>query len=138
MSTIITPACSGNYLYTRESFDRAGGYNEHNRSAMDTWIFGLRQLATGSRIAILPNSFYWHRLSSNSYWHREGKNNSNAGYEALKEFPKIFTEKTNEFLRTIDPRQRDFQSDFSAGTFKLRSQEELDAVAAYYRTFRGR
>lgn len=138
MSTHITPACSGNYLYTRESFDRAGGYNADNRSAMDTWIFGLRQLVTGSRIAILPNSFYWHRLSSNSYWHREGKNNSNACYETLKSLPEIFTDETNDFLRTIDPRKRDFFSDFSAGKFKLLPQEELDAVVAHYRTSRGR
>jgi glycosyltransferase involved in cell wall biosynthesis len=125
MSTHITPACSGNYLYTRKSFDRAGGYKAEDRSAMDTWIFGLRQLAKGSRIAILPNSFYWHRLLSNSYWHREGRNNSRAAYEALKDFPEIFTEATNEFLRTVDVQTRDFFTDFNAGIFKLRSHDEF-------------
>jgi glycosyltransferase involved in cell wall biosynthesis len=132
MSTYITPACSGNYLYTRESFDRAGGYNGKNRSAMDAWIFGFRQLATGSRIAVLPKTFYWHRLSSNSYWIREGRNNSLAGYETLRQFPHLFIEKTNSFLAKIDPNQRDFSSDLVAGKFELCPQEKLDVAMINY------
>jgi glycosyltransferase involved in cell wall biosynthesis len=138
MSTHITPACSGNYLYTRESFDRAGGYNAQNRSAMDTWIFGLRQLATGSRIAILPNSFYWHRLSPNSYWHREARNNSNAAYEALEEFSAILTDESKNFLITVNPQAKDFFHEFEMGKFKLRSQEELDVVMMNYATSKAR
>jgi len=138
MSTFISPASSGNYLYTRECFDRAGGYNAKNRSAMDAWIFGFRQLATGSRIAILPNYFYWHRLSPNSYWHRESGNNSAAGYEAFKEFASIFTDEARDFLKTVNFQTRDFFNDFTAGKFKLRPQAELDVIMTNYRADGGK
>ena len=80
ITRIKTPAASGNYLYTRRSYERAGGYPEGG-GAMDAWGFGFRQHATGTAIAILPDSFYWHRTSDNSYWSREeriGNNDKNA------------------------------------------------------------
>ncbi len=65
-----SPPASGNYLYSRRSWERAGGYPE-GRGALDAWGFGLRQVATGTTIEVLPGSFYWHRVSDGSYWMRE-------------------------------------------------------------------
>jgi glycosyltransferase involved in cell wall biosynthesis len=64
-----TPGASGNYLYTKESWLRAGGYPEF-ASALDTWGFGFRQLATGARMLCMPRSYYLHRYGHESYWVR--------------------------------------------------------------------
>jgi glycosyltransferase involved in cell wall biosynthesis len=99
ISTHITPAASGNYLYTRESYELAGGYPEES-GAMDAWGFGFLQHATGTSIAILPGSFYWHRVSVNSYWRREekaGKNNKNA-VTIVRKFAHIFDKESREKL----------------------------------------
>jgi len=59
-------------LFSRESFDRAGGYPSFSRS-LDTWGFGLRQVATGSKMSCAKGSYYLHRYGHNSYWVRESK-----------------------------------------------------------------
>ncbi len=42
------PGPSGNYLFTKESWKRAGRYDESIGGAYDSWAFGIKQLATGS------------------------------------------------------------------------------------------
>lgn len=71
----LNPAMSGNYLYTRASFDRVGGYPEDHGS--DTFRFGFMQYATGGFIAVLPDSYYWHFYNPNGYWWREQKTGNN-------------------------------------------------------------
>ncbi|CAH2031076.1 glycosyltransferase family 2 protein [Trichlorobacter ammonificans] len=68
----ITPGASGNYLYTKESWRKAGGYPEF-AGALDAWGFGFRQLATGSRMTVMPESFYYHRYGHDSYWMRDAR-----------------------------------------------------------------
>lgn len=65
-----TPPCSGNYLYTRASFDKAGGYPEIY-GAMDTYAFGFYQLLNGGKMTYVPGTFYWHRHGIDSYFIRE-------------------------------------------------------------------
>jgi glycosyltransferase involved in cell wall biosynthesis/predicted SAM-dependent methyltransferase len=103
LSTSKTPAASGNYLFTRKSYDRAGGYPS-GCGAMDAWGFGFRQHATGAKIAVLSGSFYWHRISADSYWTREEKKGDNGKNAAkiLREFPELFTDETNKFLTTAE------------------------------------
>jgi len=118
LSTERTPAACGNYLYTRKSYDRAGGYPQ-GRGAMDSWGFGFRQHATGAKIAILAGSFYWHRLSADSYWTREQKKGTNGKNAAsiVREFPELFTDETNRFLTTADC-EKDFFKHLAAGRLK--------------------
>lgn len=68
----VVPISSGNYLYSRASWLRAGGYPEF-AGALDAWGFGFRQMATGSKMVVLPDSFYYHRHGHESYWVREAK-----------------------------------------------------------------
>jgi glycosyltransferase involved in cell wall biosynthesis len=63
------PGASGNYMYTKKSWLKAGGYPEFGGS-LDTWGFGFRQLATGSKMMVVPNSYYFHRWGHDSYWIR--------------------------------------------------------------------
>ena len=66
------PGASGNYLFTRNSWMKAGRYPEGS-GALDAWGFGIRQVATGSLVRILPNSQYFHRYGYDSYWVRDAK-----------------------------------------------------------------
>lgn len=80
LRTAYVPSCSGNYLFTHHCWKRAGGY-PGSAGAMDAWGFGFRKCATGSKINILPGSFYFHRHAHDSYWTRDaraGQINQNA------------------------------------------------------------
>ena len=70
LAGIVVPGASGNYLFTRQSWLRAGCYPEFS-GALDTWGFGLRQVATGQRVMIMDRGFYCHRHGHDSYWTRE-------------------------------------------------------------------
>lgn len=65
-----TPAWSGNYLYTRASYDKAGGYPEQ-WGALDTFTFGFHQVLSGSRMTVIPGLYYWHRHGIEGYYTRE-------------------------------------------------------------------
>ena len=64
------PPSSGNYLFTKTSWLKAGGYPEFAK-ALDTWGFGIRQLFSNAIMVICENSFYFHRYGHDSYWMRE-------------------------------------------------------------------
>ena len=76
------PGASGNYMFTRESWKRAGGYPEF-AGALDTWGFGFRQLATGSKMMVMEDSYYHHRCGHESYWVRF-KNDHSPSLTALQ------------------------------------------------------
>lgn len=68
----ITPGASGNFMFTKESWIRAGGYPEF-AGALDSWSFGFRQLAAGSKMMVMPDSYYYHRYGHESNWVRWSK-----------------------------------------------------------------
>ena len=71
-NTTATPCASGNYLFTKISWLKAGRYNESSSMvAYDSWAFGFCQLATSSKMVTMPNSFYYHRYSYESTFVRE-------------------------------------------------------------------
>jgi GT2 family glycosyltransferase len=77
LSSVIVPISSGNYLYTKNSWEQVGGYPEDAR-ALDAWGFGFRQLAHGQKMIVVKESGYFHRYGHESYWKRESKKASNA------------------------------------------------------------
>ena len=69
------PGQHGNYLFTKESWARAGGYAEGS-GALDTFTFGLRQIITGTKFVSLEGTHYYHRLDyQGSYWMRDAESN---------------------------------------------------------------
>jgi glycosyltransferase involved in cell wall biosynthesis len=76
LSTHTTPCPTGNYLFTKESWIRAGRYFEPTiiNQTLDSWTFGVRQLFTGTKMVCLPGTYYLHRTGINSHWIRENKN----------------------------------------------------------------
>ncbi|MEK6726436.1 MAG: glycosyltransferase family 2 protein [Deltaproteobacteria bacterium] len=65
------PGPSGNYLFTKRSWLNAGRYNESIGGAYDSWAFGIKQLATGSKMVTMKNSFYYHRAGHESAFTRD-------------------------------------------------------------------
>jgi len=71
------PGASGNYMFTIQSWIRAGGYPEF-AGALDAWGFGLRQAAAGFDTVILSGGYYFHRVDAESYWVRESRRGTTA------------------------------------------------------------
>ena len=72
LAGIFWPGPSGNYLFTRGSWLRAGRYHEpylENRT-LDSWTFAIRQLGTGTRFVTLPGTWYYHRYGHESHYVR--------------------------------------------------------------------
>lgn len=65
------PGASGNYLFTKKSWLNAGRQSESVGGAYDSLVFGIKQLATGSKIVIMKNSFYYHRAGHESAFIRD-------------------------------------------------------------------
>lgn len=122
LSTFVTPGASGNYLYTKKSYIKARGYPIY-AGALDTYGFAFRQHATGTIIAILPNSFYWHRTSPNSYWVQfTKKNNINPIlFKILTEFPELYEKKTYEYLISCNPNTHNFVADIDDKRLKIKN-----------------
>jgi glycosyltransferase involved in cell wall biosynthesis len=70
LSVYETPVASGNYLFTLDTWARAGGYPEFAGS-LDAWGFGLRALFTGARFGVCREAFYYHRQGHDSYYMRD-------------------------------------------------------------------
>lgn len=68
----VIPPASGNYLYTKASWESVGGYPEFAK-ALDSWGFGVRQVAHGYKMTVLPDTGYFHRYGHESYWIRENR-----------------------------------------------------------------
>jgi len=98
LSVHINPSASGNYLFTKQSWEKAGGYPEF-AGALDAWGFGLRQLATGAKMAVLPDSHYFHRFGHQSYWVRDAKNNMSVkALQILLPFMDFLTEESQDYI----------------------------------------
>lgn len=79
-----TPGPSGNYLFTKNSWLKAGKYFEPTliNQTLDSWTFLTRQLATGSKVLTLKDTYYFHRYGHDSHYYRE-YNKGNLSISAL-------------------------------------------------------
>ena len=66
------PGASGNYMFTKESWVKAGGYPEL-AVCLDTHGFGFKQLATGAKMLTCEDLYYYHRQGIESYYVRDSK-----------------------------------------------------------------
>lgn len=72
-----TPCGSGNFLYTKSIWKKAGRYNESVGGAFDSELFGLKLLAEGAKFWTLPGQAYLHRNGYESTFIKEyNKRNS--------------------------------------------------------------
>jgi len=68
----VLPGSSGNYLFSVDSWYRAGGYPIGAR-ALDAWGFGFRLHLAGCQTHVVPDTFYFHRIGLPSYYVRESR-----------------------------------------------------------------
>jgi glycosyltransferase involved in cell wall biosynthesis len=102
LAGVVWPGPSGNYLFTRRSWLRAGRYHEpylENRS-LDSWMFAIRQLGTGTHFVTLPGTWYCHRYGHESHyvqnWQRG--NQSLVGLIGLIPLLELLEEEDVEYL----------------------------------------
>lgn len=69
----ISPAPAGNYMYSKESWQRVGKYWEYGKGLNEAWGFSLKQIASGSKFVVMPDSYYFHRYGHDSLYVRESK-----------------------------------------------------------------
>ena len=110
LAGFVWPGPGGNYLFTRASWERAGRYYEpflENRS-LDSWTFGIRQLATGSKMVTEPHSWYFHRYGHESHYMLNWKrgNQSLAGLIGLIPIMDQIVEEDVEYILGKDGRGR--------------------------------
>jgi glycosyltransferase involved in cell wall biosynthesis len=105
-SSAYVPSASGNYLYKKDSFNRAGGYPAFSRS-LDTWGFGLRQVATGSNLQVTPRTYYLHRYGHDSYWVRESTKPGGLSLLATSLALPFASQMPNRLLRRLLGRRRE-------------------------------
>ena len=96
----VHQVASGNYLYSKNAFDRIKGYEE-NLGALDAYSFGYKILRSGGQIKIAPHTYYRHRLSLNSYWIRENENNARNLNILFKKYPIDRTKYSSNFTKGI-------------------------------------
>lgn len=98
LKTCMHPAASGNYLFTRKSFDAVKGYSD--AYVLDTFYFGFEQAYAGFPIAYLPGRRYLHRSSPDGYYARgaRAKVLNQEFIQILLNHPEFFTPETLHFL----------------------------------------
>lgn len=98
LSGVFTPGHSGNYMFTKASWEKVGGYPED--TWLDTWGFGFRQAATGSKIVIMPDGLYYHRRGHHSYYMRglQESSTSRAALPVLRDFFHLLDEQDVEYV----------------------------------------
>ncbi len=98
VKTCNHPCASGNYLFTRKSFDAVGGYS--HLYVLDTFYFGLEQACHGFPIAYLKDHCYLHRVSPNGYYARGKKADvlDREFIDILLRHPELFTFRSLNFL----------------------------------------
>jgi len=96
------PGHCGNYMFSKASWKKVGGYPED--TWLDTWGFGFRQAAMGSKEVIMPDGFYYHRRGHNSYYMRglEESTSSRAALPVIRPFFHLLDERDVEYVLNSD------------------------------------
>jgi len=83
LSGTVVPG--GNYIYTKASWERIGGYWEYGKGLHEFWGYSLKQIASGSKFVTMSNAFYFHRYGTvSSLFVREVKSEDASSLMATK------------------------------------------------------
>lgn len=117
-----------NFLYTKESFYRAGGYPTNH--GFDTQGYGFRFLGAGNTTHIYPNSFYYHRqnLNKKSYFHRVYESGlfSINFYLILEEVIYLFSNNIIKQIINYDIYKNNKLGENNIKSFLIKQYEEID------------
>jgi glycosyltransferase involved in cell wall biosynthesis len=106
------PGSSGNYLFTKTSWLKAGRYNESVGGAYDSWAFGISQLASGSRMVTMKDSFYFHRVGHESTFVKDYKkfNSSLLALRVITPYLDLIMEDDIEYIMSLENRYNWFEN----------------------------
>jgi glycosyltransferase involved in cell wall biosynthesis len=80
----INPGGGGNFLYTKKSWEKIGGYWEYGKGLNEAWGFSLKQLVHGAKFLTVKDTFYYHRYGHKSLFIRESADKSSSSEIATK------------------------------------------------------
>jgi glycosyltransferase involved in cell wall biosynthesis len=92
----------GNYIYTKASWEKIGGYWEYGKGLHEFWGFTLKQLSNSSKVMVMPKSYYFHRYSHKSLYSRESKKISESievSNKFIEPILNLFDEKTQTYIK---------------------------------------
>ncbi|MES2416411.1 MAG: FkbM family methyltransferase [Patescibacteria group bacterium] len=112
LAGVYWPGPSGNYLFTKTSWEKAGKYDESVGGAYDSWVFGIKQLAIGSLMLTVPNTHYFHRYGYESTFIRDSRkfNPSKIGTSTLQPFFNIIENKSIKYITSKKHKELWFES----------------------------
>lgn len=80
----VNPGPDGNFLYTRASWEKIGGYWEYGKGLHEAWGFTLKQLASGAIFAVAQDAHYFHRYGNPSLFTTESEKKDESSLMATK------------------------------------------------------
>jgi glycosyltransferase involved in cell wall biosynthesis len=113
----------GNFLYTKASWEKIGGYWEYGKGLHEFWGFTLKQLANGAKMYVLPKSFYLHRYNKNSLFNRESKVKEDSSLMASKmvlNFANLLNEEDVNYIKS-ETGSRTWFENFSERPLRLKN-----------------
>jgi len=125
LSGPINPGPGGNFLYTKKSWEKIGGYWEYGKGLHEAWGYTLKQLANGSKFVVLPQSFYYHRHGGDSLFARESKKTNESSLMATKmmlNFANLLTDEDSAYIKS-DWGSKNWFENFFEHPLHLRSGE---------------
>jgi glycosyltransferase involved in cell wall biosynthesis len=117
----ITPG--GNFLYTKASWEKIGGYWEYGKGLHEYWGFTLKQLANNAKMYVLPKSYYLHRYNKNSLFVREGKTSEESSLMATKmilNFANLLNDEDVNYIKS-ETGSRTWFEEFSRRPLRLKN-----------------
>ena len=103
----------GNYMYTKESWQRVGGYWEYGAGLHEFWGSSLKQIASGSKFVVLPDTYYFHRYGHTSLYVSESERTGASSLMATRmimPFLDLIDEKDAEYITSEEGSQCWFEN----------------------------
>lgn len=125
LSGHINPGPGGNYLYTKSSWQKIGGYWEYGKGLHEAWGFTLKQLGNGAKFVVLQNSYYFHRYGHDSLFITESKKKGESSLMATKmitPFISLLSDKDQAIIKSQDG-SRTWFDNLSIWPLKLKNGE---------------
>ena len=99
---VFAPGHNGNYMFTKEAWEKANGYPEN--TWRDTWGLELRLLFVGAKVVVMPDGYYYHRRGHDSYYMRGRReySSSEAARIVWREFFHLLDERDVEYITKSD------------------------------------
>jgi glycosyltransferase involved in cell wall biosynthesis len=118
----INPGPSGNFLYTKKSWEKIGKYWEYGKGLHEAWGFSLKQLASGAKFVVMLNSHYLHRIGHDSLFVSQSRkeNGSLMATKMIMPFINLLNEEDANYIKS---NQEKWYDNLNSHPIRLRNQE---------------